>query len=99
MSSEFEVVFRQVLHRSPILLTPYSDPDTIDTDALGEFVKSSYAEAELEADDIATFAADMSEFLKTSELTETKAFVRSFVKEIEVKPDSLVKSHGRGYWK
>ena len=38
------------------------------------------------ADTIATIAADMSEFLKTSELTETKAFVRSFVKEIEVKP-------------
>ena len=35
---------------------------------------------------IATFAAEMSEFLKTSELTETKAFVRSFVKEIVVKP-------------
>ena len=30
MSSEFEVVFRQVLYRSPILLTPYSDADTID---------------------------------------------------------------------
>ncbi len=28
----------------------------------------------------------MSEFLKTSELTETKAFVGSFVKEIVVKP-------------
>ena len=38
------------------------------------------------ADTIATFAADMSEFLKSSELTETKAFVRSFVKEIVVKP-------------
>ena len=35
---------------------------------------------------IAAFAAEMSEFLKTSELTETKAFVRSFVKEIVVKP-------------
>ena len=56
MSSEFEVVFRQVLHRSPILLTPYSDPDTIDTDALGDFVKSSYAEAELAPDDIDTGA-------------------------------------------
>ena len=56
MSSEFEVVFRQVLHRSPILLTPYSDPDTIDTDALGAFVKRSYAEAELEPDDIDTGA-------------------------------------------
>ena len=38
------------------------------------------------ADTIAAFAADMSEFLKSSELTETKAFVRSFVKEIVVKP-------------
>ena len=28
----------------------------------------------------------MSEFLKTSELTETKAFVRSFVKEVVVRP-------------
>ena len=38
------------------------------------------------ADTIAAFAADMGEFLKTSELTETKAFVGSFVKEIVVKP-------------
>ena len=38
------------------------------------------------AETIAAFAADMSEFLKSSELTETKAFVRSFVKEIVVKP-------------
>ena len=38
------------------------------------------------ADTVATFAAEMSYFLKTSELTETRAFVHSFVKEIEVKP-------------
>ena len=38
------------------------------------------------ADTIATFAEEMSEFLATSELTETKAFVHSFVKEIQVKP-------------
>ena len=38
------------------------------------------------ADTIATFAEEMSEFLKTSELTETRAFVHSFVKEVEVKP-------------
>ena len=37
------------------------------------------------ADTIAAFAADMGEFLKTSELTETKAFVRSFVKEVLVR--------------
>ena len=38
------------------------------------------------ADVIATFAEEMSDFLKTSELTETRAFVHSFVKEIEAKP-------------
>ncbi|MYC06781.1 MAG: hypothetical protein F4X57_06380 [Chloroflexi bacterium] len=38
------------------------------------------------ADVIATFAEEMSEFLKTSELTETKAFVHSFVKEVAVRP-------------
>ena len=38
------------------------------------------------ADTIAAFAEDMSEFLKTSELTETRAFVHSFVKKIEVRP-------------
>ena len=38
------------------------------------------------ADTIATFAEEMSDFLKTSELTQTRAFVHSFVNEIEVKP-------------
>ena len=38
------------------------------------------------ADTIAAFAAEMSDFLKTSELTETKVFVGSFVKEVVVKP-------------
>ncbi len=38
------------------------------------------------ADTIAAFAADMSEFLKTSELTETKAFVQSFVREVLMRP-------------
>lgn len=56
MSSEFEVVYRAVLYRSPILLTPYSDPDTIDTDALGAFVKKSYEEAGFSQDDIDTGA-------------------------------------------
>ena len=38
------------------------------------------------ADTIATFAGEMSDFLKTSELTETRAFVHSFVKKVDVKP-------------
>ncbi len=35
---------------------------------------------------IAAYARDLSNFLMTSEVTETKAFVRSFVKEIAVRP-------------
>ena len=35
---------------------------------------------------ITAFAQDLSEYLKTSELTESKAFIRSFVREIEVRP-------------
>ena len=35
---------------------------------------------------ISAFAEEMSEFLRTSELTESRAFIRSFVKEIAVKP-------------
>ena len=42
------------------------------------------------ADTIASFASDMSEFLRTSELTETRTFVRSFVKRITVKPGQAV---------
>ena len=38
------------------------------------------------ADVIATFAEEMSEFLSTSELTETRAFVHSFVKKVQVRP-------------
>jgi len=56
MSSEFEVVFRQVLYRSPILLTPYSDPDTIDTDGLGAFVAKSYEEAGFTQENVDTGA-------------------------------------------
>ena len=38
------------------------------------------------ADVIAAFADDMSEFLKASDLTETRAFVHSFVKQVSVRP-------------
>ncbi len=56
MSSQFEVVHRQVLYRSPILLTPYTDPDTIDTDSLAAFVKRSYEDASIAPQDVDTGA-------------------------------------------
>ena len=39
---------------------------------------------------IAAYAEDMGEFLTHSELTETKAFIRPFVKEIAVAPGRAV---------
>ena len=41
---------------------------------------------------IATYAQDMSRFLKKSELTERRSFIESFVKEIIVVPgDALMR--------
>ena len=37
---------------------------------------------------ITAYAKDMNDFLVTSELTESKAFIRSFVKEIAVAPSA-----------
>jgi ethanolamine utilization protein EutA (predicted chaperonin) len=48
LSSRFVVVDRQVIARSPILLTPYLTDFTIDTEALARFIAQSYAEAGLE---------------------------------------------------
>ena len=40
-----------------------------------------------DAERVAAYAAEMSEFLLESGLAETKAFVRSFVKQIVVRPE------------
>ena len=42
---------------------------------------------------IATFAKEMSEFLRTSDLTASCAFIRSFVKGIDVSPGRAVISY------
>ena len=48
MSSRFVTVRREVLYRSPILLTPYVDYETIDLERLSAFVLEAYREAGLE---------------------------------------------------
>ena len=48
--------------------------------------KAGLSERRAVLDDVETYARDMSEFLATSELTESKAFIRSFVKETAVTP-------------
>src|SRR5919198_4641356 len=56
LSSRFVVVEREVLHRSPILLTPYRADGLIDIDALEEFVLRAYADAGMERSDVDTGA-------------------------------------------
>ena len=52
LSSRFVVVGREVLWRSPILLTPYLDDNTIDVDKLGAFINAAYKEAGLTRDSV-----------------------------------------------
>ncbi|HEV7663494.1 MAG TPA: ethanolamine ammonia-lyase reactivating factor EutA, partial [Chloroflexota bacterium] len=56
LSSRFVVVHREVLHKTPILLTPYRPDGLIDVNALERFVHAAYAEANLTPDDIDTGA-------------------------------------------
>lgn len=50
------VVRRELLHESDILLTPYDDGQTIDTEALGRFIGGQYAKAEITPEMIDTGA-------------------------------------------
>lgn len=52
LSSRFVVVGREILWRSPILLTPYRADYTIDADELGLFIDNAYTSAGVERADI-----------------------------------------------
>ena len=52
MDTRFVVTKREVIYESVIMLTPFSDPMTIDTKALGDFIDSQYQAAGLTNDDI-----------------------------------------------
>ena len=56
LSSRFVVVNRQVIWRSPILLTPYRSDYTIDAEELSEFFSNAYKKAGLKPEDIDTGA-------------------------------------------
>lgn len=56
LSSRFVVVNREIIHESPILLTPYVDKTTIDTNKLGDFIHQAYRDAGMTPEDIDTGA-------------------------------------------
>ena len=58
-----------------------------------EQAKNTLAERRVLLDNaevVAEFVADMAEFLRTSDITESKAFLRTFIKRIDVKPGRAV---------
>lgn len=56
LSSRFVVVKREIVYESPIMLTPYTDKTTIDTDELNAFIHAAYAQAGLTREEIDTGA-------------------------------------------
>jgi ethanolamine utilization protein EutA len=62
LSSRFLVVNREIIWRSPILLTPFLPDGTIDASALGQFIRASYQTA-----GIASSAIDSGAVILTGE--------------------------------
>lgn len=56
LSGKFKVTNREVLYRSPIMLTPYLSATKIDTEKVNEFIHRAYEEAGLTPEDIDTGA-------------------------------------------
>ncbi|HEY7167798.1 MAG TPA: ethanolamine ammonia-lyase reactivating factor EutA [Candidatus Binatia bacterium] len=56
LSGKFKVTNREVLYRSPIMLTPYVSATKIDTDKVNEFIQRAYQEAGLTPEDVDTGA-------------------------------------------
>lgn len=52
LSSQFVVIEREIIWRSPILLTPFLPDNTIDADRLRIFIEDAYRESGLAASDI-----------------------------------------------
>jgi ethanolamine utilization protein EutA len=56
LSGKFKVTNREVLYRSPIMLTPYLSATKIDTDKVNQFIQEAYKEAGLTPEDVDTGA-------------------------------------------
>jgi len=56
LDSRYVVSERETFYGSDILLTPYSDGETIDAEALGAFIKQEYIDAKVDPDEIDTGA-------------------------------------------
>ncbi len=56
LDSRYVVTERESFYQSDILLTPYTDAETIDAEALGAFIERQYKDAKIDPDEIDTGA-------------------------------------------
>src|ERR671914_1742190 len=56
LDSRYIVTTRETFHQSDILLTPYSEGETIDAAALGAFIEQQYKDAKTDPEEIDTGA-------------------------------------------
>jgi ethanolamine utilization protein EutA len=56
LDSRYVVTVRETFYESDILLTPYTKDETIDSEALGAFIRKQYADAKVQPDEIDTGA-------------------------------------------
>src|SRR5947199_870486 len=102
LSSRFVVVDRQVIWRSPIMLTPFLPDGTIDAHALDHFIRHAYHDAGLRTSDI-----DSGAVILTGEAIKRKnarAIDEIFAKESGKfvcataghKLESILSAHGSG---
>jgi len=101
-SSRFRVTDRQVLYRSPIMLTPYLSETLIDAEKINEFVRQVYREAGFTPDQVDTGAVVITgEALKKENAQPiTEFFARESGKFICAsagpKHEGLLAAHGSG---
>lgn len=55
-SSKFQIVEREIIYQSQILLTPYTDETTVDTEEIQEFIQTTYEKAGYDPSDVDTGA-------------------------------------------
>src|SRR5438034_7191144 len=56
LNTHYVVVLREVLHRAPVLMTPYAFGQQLDAAKLAAFVDEAYSEVQLRPEDIETGA-------------------------------------------
>jgi|SRR5680860_78463 len=102
VGSRYVVVSRDLLHESPVMLTPYTESDSIDADALGVFVDEQYASAGISRDDVDTGALILTgvALLRSNARAIAEVFAREAGRFVAVSAgdhlEAVMAAHGSG---